>query len=530
MSVHRSRRRSRALLVVAVAALTAAALTATASAAKHQPKLGVPGSKLVPAVDVTRNGKGVVGKTIKIVFNFPLQNCDTGKPGVQPAQEDVATYLTKWFNENVPFPGGRKLALQFVDDGGSDIGCAATARAAGLKTAKEIKAFADIGNSTNRDGNSVYAQTITANGTISIAQAASFQLTSDFTKRYPYAWGIQPAGDASFQPLAWFIGKRVKDTKYVADDGSKSTRKWGGIFFDDNIGHGIAAAAKKYLASVGVKPKLYYVSTDPTQMAQQVTSLAAQIKSDGVNSILLGSNDAVTDITIGKTFTSQNLFPDWYATDFSLLIKLAVFASPLFPGQVQRIHAVGIPDIAASRIDVRPNGADGDSAKVQLNNWRVAADAAYFAAGGQRKFPQLGADLQGIWNALSMLAIGIVNAGPTLNAFTWADGLQRASTCQKQKFFGAYQAQSPLPVFDRKQPWALHGWTTYYWTTAHQSTYSAATGGYLESYDGYFRFLSQKSLPAKAEYDTGEHNGQYPLNPQKGNKVSLDMKCPAQTG
>lgn len=528
MRFHAPKRQLRRLGLVLLAAAAVTAVV-SASAGAGSAKLGVPGSKLVPAINVAKNGKGVKAKTISVVFNFPLKNCDTGTAGVQPAQEDVATVLTRWFNENVAFPGGRKLALQFVDDTGSDVGCAATSRAAGLKTTNEIKAFADIGNSTNRDGNSVYAQTVTAGGTIDIAQAASFQLTSDFTKRWPYAWGIQPSGDASFQPLAWYIGKRVKSTQYVADNGSKSARKWGIISFNGSIGSGIAAAAKKYLKAVGISAKVYYVSTDPTQMASQMTSLAAQIKNDGVNSIVYAVNDAVTDQTVAKTFNAQNFYPDWYLSDYALVYKLAVFASPLFPTQVKRIHGTGIPDIAAARIDVHPDGSNGPSAAVQANNWRVAADNAYFAAKGTSKFPQLGADLQGIWNALSTLAIGIVNAGKTLNAFTWAQGLERATTCQKQKFFGQFQAQSPLPEFSQSQPWVLHGFTTYYWDSTRQSTYGAATGGYFQSQDGYLRFDTQKSLPAKPVYDTGAHNGQYPLNPQKGTAISINMKCPAAT-
>jgi hypothetical protein len=128
-----------------------------------------------------------------------------------------------------------------------------------------------------------------------------------------------------------------------------------------------------------------------------------------------------------------------------------------------------------------------------------------------------------------MLAIGIQNAGKTLNAFTWAQGLQRASSCQREKFFGAFQAQSPLPVFNRKQPWAFQGFTTYYWDSTRQSTYGKATAGYFQSYDGYLRFDNFKQLTTKPKYDTGAHNGQYPLNPQRGTKVSLNMNCPAVT-
>jgi hypothetical protein len=522
----KSRRLALAFLVIGTMSLVSLVVFATAGGAANK-DLGVPGSKLVPAIDVTKNGKGVSSKAIKIVFNFPIKNCDNGTAGIAPAQEDVATVLTKWVNDNIPLPGGRKLQLEpFVNDGGSDVGCAAFARAAGLKTAKQIGAFADIGNSTNRDGNSVYAQTVTANGTVDIAQAASFQLTKDFTDRWPYAWGIQPAGDASFQPLAWFIGKRVKGTQYVADNGTKSARKWGLISFDGSIGNGVAAAAKKYLQSVGITPKVYSVSTDPTTMAQQVTSLAASIKSAGINSIVYAVNDATTDEDIANAFNSQNLFPDWYISDYSLLVKLAVYAAPLFPKQNLRLHGTSLPDITAARIDVNPNGSNGKSANLQDNSWRIAATTAYKQAGGTSSNPQNGSDLQGIWDALSTLTIGIENAGKTLNAFTFANGLSKANSCEKQQFFGQDQLQSPVPEFSKTQPWVLHGFTTYYWQDQRQSVWSPSTGGYLDSYDGYELFLTQKSLPTKPIWDTGAHNGVYPYNAQTQGRFTINMKCP----
>ena len=528
MSVHGSKFQRLALAILVGGALSMLAI-ATAGGATKKPFVdNKPGSKLVPAINVKKLGKGVAGNQIKIVFNFPLQNCDnSNSTGIVAAnQEDVATVLTKWFNDNVQFPAGRKLALQpFVNDEGSDIGCASAARAAGLATANQTQAFADIGNSTNRDGNSVYASTVTQNGTIDIAQAASFQTAKDFTDRWPYAWGIQPPGDASFQPLAWFIGKRVKDTKYVANDGTKSDRKWGMIFFDGSIGHAMAATAKKDLAAEGIKPNVYYVSTDPTTMAQEVTSLAAQIKSSGVNSIVYAINDATTDTAIAKAFNSQSFYPDWYISDFSLIVKLAVFASPLFPTQINRVSGTSIPDITAARIDVNPDGSNGKSATVQDNNWRVAATTAYSQAGGTRASPQVGADLQGIWDALSTLAIGIMNAGPTLNAYTWANGLVNANSCEVQRFFGQAQLQSPYVKFSRNQPWALHGATTYYWSSQYPSVYSAATGGYFQSYDAYEIFLNEKSLSATPSYDTGAHGGNYPINPQPQGRFNINMKC-----
>jgi hypothetical protein len=534
MSVYGSMWRRLAPSLLAVAILTATAFVATTVAASPKPSTGVPGSKLVPALDLTKNGNGVTSKTINIVFNWPLSPCgsDPATAGAyvvaKAQQEDVASVLVRWFNQNVPFPGGRKLVLHYVDDGGGNVGCAAKARSAGLQASKQIKAFASIGNSSNLDGNSVYAQTVTANGTIDIAPAASFQLAKDFTDRWPYAWGVYAPGDQTFQELAWYLGKRVKDTQYTAPGGQKSARKWGMIFFDGDIGHAMAKTAVANLKTIGITPSVYYVPQDHTQQAQQVTSLVAKIKNAGVNSLIYAINDATPDQLIAKAFNSQNLFPDWYVTDYALFVKYAVFASALFPEQIARVSGVGVPNIVAARIDVHPDGSNGASAKLQANDWRTAATAAYVAAGGKNPNPQVGSDLQGDWYSLSMLAMGILNAGKTLNAFTFANGLQSSDSCELQRFFGEYQPQTAIPKFTKAQPWALHGYTSYYWSSAHQSTYGASTAGYFESYDGYFRYTTQKALPAQPFYDTGAHGGQYPLRLQAEGKYSPTMTCPVK--
>jgi hypothetical protein len=129
---------------------------------------------------------------------------------------------------------------------------------------------------------------------------------------------------------------------------------------------------------------------------------------------------------------------------------------------------------------------------------------------------------------LGTLVIGIENAGKNLNAFTFANGLQNANTCQLQRAFGEFQPQSPQPQMSRAQPWLMHGFTTYYWTT-RQSTYGATTGGYFESYDGYHRFYDsyEGGFPKKPLFNTGAHNGHYPYHAQKQGVFTPTMSCPA---
>jgi hypothetical protein len=516
-------------LALLVAAASLVVFTAVGGAATPNPNK--PGSKLVPAINIAKNGKGVTASSIKIVFNFATEKCGSNPAQAgtrldQPQQSDDATVLVKWFNDHFNFPAGRKIDMQIVNSGEPNVGCADVARAAGLNTAKTIGAFAAIGNSSNQDGYAIFASTVTANGTIDIAPGGSFQLASDFTKRWPYAWEVPPPGDTEFGELGWFIGKRVKGTSYTSSSGSKSARKWAVLFFDNSVGHSLASSAISALKAQKISAKAYYLSADPAQQAQQSTSLAAQIKSDGINSIIYGINDAPADIAIANAFNSQQFTPDYYVTDESVVFKLAVFANLLFPKQVDRLHGIGVPNVTSTRIDVHPSGANGDSAKLQANDWRTASIAAYRDAGGKAPNPQNGADLEGIWESLGTLAVGIMNAGNTLNAYTWAKGLLKATSCEMQRSFGQYQPQTPLPKFSQAEPWLYHGFTTYYWQTARPSTYGAATNGYFESYDGYLRFITQKSLPAKPLYDTGAHNGQYPLNPQKEGKITSTMRCP----
>ena len=235
------------------------------------------------------------------------------------------------------------------------------------------------------------------NGTVDIAPGGSFQTKKEFTDRWPYAWQVAPPGDVSLTELTWFIGKRVKNTSYVANDGSKSPRRWAMIFFDNSTGKALAKSTSASLKSQGITPKLYYVSSDPAQQAQQATPLVAQIKKSGVNSIVYGVNDAPADISLAGAFNSQNFFPDWYVSDESVMFKLAVFVNVLFPGQTKRLHGTGLPNVTATRVDVNPDGTNGTSAKLQANDWRTASVNAYKQAGGKAANPQNGADLEGTW-------------------------------------------------------------------------------------------------------------------------------------
>jgi hypothetical protein len=490
---------------------------------ENEPELTT-GSDLVPNIDPTVNGKGVTDDEIKVVYNLTLEACGNDPATaaayvVTDQYQETIDVLVDWFNENVEFPGGRTLSLEYVNDGGPNAGCEDVAREAGLRTANEIEAFAALGNSTNFGGASVYAETTTSNGTIQIG-GATFQTAQDLTDRWPYAFNIYQIAEASLEQLAWYIGKRETDTMYVAPDGTESPRVWGALFFDDDQGHKLSDSVIANLAERGVEATPYFVSGDAAQAGQEATALAAQMREAGVNSVVYGAH-GVPGSAVALAFDAQEYFPDHFISDFGAFTGLALFNSALYGLQTERFRGVGTPGPAALRIDINLDGTPTTSTEL-TGTGQTLAEIAYHAAGGPLPTPTVGAPLGGFWDELSTLAIGVVNAGETLNAFTFAQGLEEASTCQIERFFFRDQEQSPLRGYSQEEPWGYHGFTPIYWTTELNTIESP---GYFESYDGYTRFMTEDDLPDEPSYDTGEA-GDYPTDGAlDGPKGDLAVAC-----
>lgn len=481
------------------------------------------GSDLVPTVEEGSLGRGVTDDEIKIAFHLALEPCgdnpDTAGAYVTTQQyRDEIDVLVRWFNEHVDFPGGRRLVHEYVDDGGPNAGCEDVARAAALRTTEEIGAFAALGSSTNFGGASVFAQEVTAQGTVHIAPTG-FQLARDLTDRWPFAWGVYPIAEESLHHLAGYVANRA-DTPYVDADGAEHERRWGALFFDDPLDHELSDLVVDQLEEDGIEVTPYFVSPDDAVAGQQAVSLAAQMKADGVNSVVFGVH-GVPGVSVAKSFDGQAYFPDNFISDYGAFGGLTVLNS-IYGEQRKRFQGISLASITALRVDVTPDSSPGESARLQENNTGVAATTAYHDAGGPLPSPFVGAPLNDFWVELSTLALGILGAGETLNARTFAEGLESASTCEVERFFGVAQEQAPLVRFSRDRPWAYHGFTTVYWT---EEPSAFGTPGFFESSDGYRRFDDAEDLPDEPSDDTGER-GDYPRRkaPEVGRTIYSDCE------
>jgi hypothetical protein len=508
---------------IVVTLLAAYAGTSTAGSAGVQVAAAVPGSNL-------GNAPGVTAKTIKFAVMTQIKDCGATKvdPATVAGTKERFNTLVKWVNQHIKLPGGRKLAVEFVDDGGSDVGCVDVARAGIQQAVDQDHVFAVLKDTYNPAIN--VPDIIAKKKTIIIGW--NFQTYHDLASHFPYGWSVYEPAELSLQELTWMIRKRFTKRQYVADNGTKHQRVWGALFGDTTLGHALSNLTKKHMATGKLALKQYYISPDPTTAGQQASGIALQMQQAGVNSIIYGADALGPDISFNTAAANAGYHPDFFISQYGSLPQLTVFV-PYFGAEFgKRLYGTGPPLIVGERVEVDSTGAVtqkiSPSVYGQNNGYNKASLTAYMQAGGSAgNHPGVGAWGFGtfIWPDLMTLVLGAANAGPVLNAKTFAWGLQHGpkTACMTQQFFGKqpYAQGAKFSFHNPPRNWLQSGFTTLYFNPAKKNTYG--TNGVFESYDNYQLFNSLDALPGSPKYDTGAA-GDYKLIKQTG-KYSVDMHC-----
>jgi len=474
----------------------------------------IPGSEL-------GNGKGVTDKFITVAFHITSQTCGSTS-GVSNAYYDRIDTYVKWFNQYVQYPGGRKLKYSVVDDGGQDPNCQDKARSAGLKISKELNAFAALGVSSNPGADApVVADTVTRNGTLHIG--TNFQTQQGLESRAPYAWSTYITAESSLTDLTWFVQKRIKGTQYKDEQGGLHPRGYGSLFFDGKEGHDLANVVKARFTAMGIPIKQYFVSSDQNAASQQAPGLALQMQQDGVNTLVFGVF-GTGGVAVASAFDSQQFHPDNLISDYGSFGALAVFDT-IYGTQAKRFIGVGTPCIVCERLELSASGGTDEqscpSCEMQENS--LGYVKAYKQAGGQADNPQNGAPAYDFWTQLTALSIGVMGAGPVLNAKTFEYGmfLTQKDRCNVWRFLGRDHPQVGYTDYRAGKHFGGSGFTTLYWV---QKQSKFGTPGYFESYDGYYRFDTLDGLPNAPSWDTGVKGG-YPMNRQPNTGLGPDKPC-----
>lgn len=466
--------------------------------------LGAAGPLVTEGIDYEK-------RTVKLVYATKLESCG---PDSQSSSANVAndkgrrvlqTYVD-FFNKEVLAPHRWKLTYELVDDGGAY--CPEKGRAAARAIIQERKPFAVIGGAPTISQGPVLADAVTRAGIVHIG--ASWATFNEIRKRHPYEWETGVVPEAAYNHLVEFMGKRLKNTKYRdPSSGLESNRVYGMVAIDLPEVRTLASIVKRRLAEVGIDlAQTYFVSADPGVASQSAPTTVSKMRSDGVNTLIFdmqsGANGGYAQVVYTSAMNTQNYLPQ---------IVVGVYGIPfwesLFDDRVWNPVGTSVAGIIALRNGVRTNAETGkveEDPQYEEIAENVSGYQKVWERAGNNDHAQDGSLPQAyaIWTEFTLLAQGIMHAGPTLDVQSWARGVDTSQVggpnrCGVERFTGRDYPYNPRYDWDGSHNGGAEGYTTIHWVDKQTPL---GTRGYYESYDNYRYFSGDGDLPAAATWDT----------------------------
>lgn len=463
-------------------------------------------------------GPGIDGRTIKIVYSDHFEDCpeDLNEPrdDVRQKGKKVIEEYVKFFNEYVLAEFNWQFDVTIVDDGGYF--CPERQRATALQIAEELQPFAVLGTNESAQG-PILADIVTRAGILHVGN--NWTTREGESARHPYAWNVFPIAELSLQFLIDWMAVRIAGTTVedrVTGTGQQVPRVYGVLGVDDASGKLLAEATRRAMVDrdlevVGV----YLTSADAGVTAQQAPTTIAEMKSDGVNTLVFGvAAGGNWPLPFTNAMDAQNYYPD-------VMVGTSgnSFFDQLWNKDVWE-HAQGtsyFPSVAL-RVEVDDTGSphpDFQEINENSNAFRKA-----WTKLGHTDNPQNGSypAAFGTWANLSLLATGIIHAGDTLNAHTFAQGLETAGTvgspnrCTVGRLMGRDYPWVPSYDWNAAHDGGARGWTTIYWVNQP----NGISSGYYESSDNYVYFQRASDLSQTPSHDTGQQDYDIPKQERIG--------------
>jgi hypothetical protein len=353
--------------------------------------------------------------------------------------------LFKYFNQHWETYGREVVFQDFPASAPSENDEAAKADA--VKIATQIKPFAVWG------GPKAFATEIVSRGMICICTTT---LSSEYYQSLsPYMFGSLPTSTEYSEQLGEYIGKKLNNrpAQFVGpgfSDQQKAKRKFGLIYLEGTRGKvdpegrrakdSMIAAMAKYGARFGDNDVIGY-TYDPGRNQQDITTMMARLRGDGVTSVLMFA-DPLSPILITGEATRQQYYPEWIITGSGLTDTTS--AARLYD-QAQWQHAFGISPLWVTWNT--PNMSGG---------YREAHHGDPSLAPGDEGV------LINIYNQIPrVLFTGIQMAGPKLTPQSFAAGM-----FAYPKSGGT--ASTPLQYFTRQYPTAIKDFVEVYYDVKRQ--------------------------------------------------------------
>lgn len=459
-----------------------------------------------PPPTAGQTGPGIDGRTIKVVWADHFEDCpdqpNEPRDDVREKGKLVLTEYVKFYNEYVLKEFGWKFDLTIVDHGGYF--CPERQRAAGLKIAKEIQPFAVLGPSSTAQG-PLLADIVTRAGILHIG--GNWKTTAGERARHPYAWNVFATPEVNLRFLVDWMAKRIKGTTVpdrVTGTGLEVDRVYGILGIDDGPGQELAAITRDMLLAKGFEiGGIYLTSADAGVTAQQAPSTVAKMKDDGINTLVFGvDGNGNWPVAFTNAMDVQRYYPD---------IMVGTYGNSFFDQLSNKNvwqHVKGTSPAAAIALRVETDSAGNAHPDfVDINENSSAYQKAWKELGHSDN-PQNGTYPTGFgsWANLAMLATGVIHAGDTLNAHTFAEGLESAGSpgspnrCTVGRLMGRDYKHVASFDWNAAHDGGVIGWTPIYWVNRP----NGLSSGYYESYDNYVFFKTSAELPPAATHDTGQ--------------------------
>ncbi len=316
------------------------------------------------------------------------------------AYVDTLNALGEYFSSRFQFYGRHLHFEIFKGEGnGSDelLGGGREAALADSVRARDLGAFADLSAITLP-----YADSLTRQGIIGFG--APYPSRSWFVERRPYAWSLFPDGTlVSESGVADTVARlRGQDTAEYAGDAIRGKPRVYGLIAPENAEY--QESVESYIKGVEaagfhIKTSLRY-KLDISSMPNQASNIIAQLKNDGVTTVVAAADPVMLALGLAPKANEQNYEPEWLTGGLAFVEQDIV--SQLIDNRQWR-HAFG----TAFNAESEPMGASFPYAAYK--QIRPGDEPAF--------------GVEEIYYSMYMLALGIQLAGPNLTPQSFEAGM-----------------------------------------------------------------------------------------------------------
>ena len=405
--------------------------------------------------------KGVTPTEIKVsarILNekgFQQQLATLAGAEITDQPEDVKrtmSALAEFFNKHYQFYG-RKIALNFYNGKGSGTtellgGGQAEAEADATTVAEQIGAFAEINGGTPPFSDALARKKV-------IAFGAPYLSRNWMVSHRPYNWSVATDCSIIVESVGELVEKQlVGKNADLAGDGLKGKpRKFVALapenpWYQECVDDGEARLKKA--TGKGFDLRIAY-KLDINSMSNQAASIIAKLKSEGVTTVLMGT-DPIMPVFLSSKAQEQGYNPEW-------IVAGTAFTDIDIVGQLydksQWSRAFGVSYLG-KQLPVR--AGLGYAAYKSIR----AGDEPAFA-------------VEAIYAQMSMLAIGLQMAGPQLTPQTFEQGMFNYPGGTGPFGTWGFDSDSYTPTQDYRIIW---------WNPTGTSSVNNKQGRYEEAYGG----------------------------------------------